>query len=220
MVKYLAIIPARKNSKRLKNKNIIKIKNRILFDYTLIAAKKSSMVSAIAVTTDIKFLLKKDNKRITYIKRPFELSLDHCSTESAILHCLAYLKKKKIADPENIILLQPTSPCRNRRDIDESINFFENGKFDSLFSAYEDKLSIWKNNNNKYFPTTYKLKKRKREQDTKPQIIENGAIYIFNYQKFLKHKVRLFGKIGCFFMNKKNSLEIDDKFDLNLVKKI
>ena len=62
MVKYLAIIPARKNSKRLKNKNIIKIKNRILFDYTLIAAKKSSMVSAIAVTTDIKFLLKKTTR--------------------------------------------------------------------------------------------------------------------------------------------------------------
>jgi len=220
MIKYLAIIPARKKSKRLKNKNIIKIRNKILFDYTLTAAKKSLKVSAIAITTDIKLLLKKDNKRTTYIKRPLELSLDHCSTESAILHCLAYLKKKKIPDPENIILLQPTSPYRNSKDIDESINFFENGKFDSLFSAYNDKLSIWKKNNNKYSPITYNLKKRKREQDSKPLIVENGAIYIFNYRKFLKHKVRLFEKIGCFFMNKKNSLEIDDKFDLYLAKKI
>ena len=54
MIKYLAIIPARKNSKRLKNKNILKIKNKILFDYTFDAAKKTKKLTKIVTTTDKK----------------------------------------------------------------------------------------------------------------------------------------------------------------------
>ena len=81
-------------------------------------------------------------------------------------------------------------------------------------------MSIWKFKNKNYNPITYNLKKRKREQDSKSLIIENGAIYIFNIKKFLLHKVRLFGKIGCFLMNKKSSIEIDDNFDLHLAKNI
>ncbi len=220
MIKYLAIIPARKNSKRLKNKNIIKIKNKILFDYTFDAAKKTKKLTKIVTTTDIKKLIKKDTKRLIYIKRPKKLARDKCSTESAIFHAVKYLKKIKKISPKNIIILQPTSPFRNNIDIDKSIRFFEKGKFDSLFSAYRDKLSIWKFKSKKYFPITYNLKKRIREQDSKGIIVENGAIYIFNLKKFLSHKVRLFGKIGCFFMNKENSIEIDDFFDLKLAKKI
>ena len=64
------------------------------------------------------------------------------------------------------------------------------------------------------------MKKRIRGQKIKKLVIENGAIFIFNYKKFIKKRVRLFGKIGCFLMNKRNSLEIDNKYDLFLANKI
>jgi CMP-N-acetylneuraminic acid synthetase len=51
-------------------------------------------------------------------------------------------------------------------------------------------------------------------------IVENGAIFIFKYQKFLKSRVRLFGKIGYSIMSKKNSIEIDDNFDLRIARKL
>ena len=44
MIKYLAIIPARKNSKRIKRKNLVKIKNKKMFYYTLDAAKKTKEI--------------------------------------------------------------------------------------------------------------------------------------------------------------------------------
>ena len=44
--------------------------------------------------------------------------------------------------------------------------------------------------------------------------------YDHKYQKFLKSRVRLFGKIGCYLMSKKNSVEIDDKFDLKIARKL
>ena len=54
----------------------------------------------------------------------------------------------------------------------------------------------------------------------KKVIIENGAIFIFNYKKFINYKVRMFGKIGCFLMKEKNSIEIDTPYDLMLAKSI
>ena len=58
MFEFVAIIPARKSSKRIKNKNIQKIKNKLLFNYTLDEAKKVSKISKIIITTDIKSLLR------------------------------------------------------------------------------------------------------------------------------------------------------------------
>jgi len=220
MVKYLAIIPARKNSKRIKNKNLKKIKRRTLFHHTLDAAKRVRNISKIVVTTDIKKLLKKDTKKIIYIKRPKKLSKDSSTTESAISHSLKHLKETKKIIPKNIILLQPTSPYRNSLDIIRSIKKYEKEKYDSLFSAYKDKMLLWEFNKKRFNPINYQINKRKREQETRDLIIENGAIFIFKYEKFLKKKVRLFGRIGCFFMSKKNSIEIDDNFDLRLANRI
>ena len=55
-------------------------------------------------------------------------------------------------------------------------------------------------------------------QDMEEKYLENGSFYIFNSKKFLKKKCRLFGKIGVFIMNKVQSLEIDDREDLHLIR--
>ena len=120
---------------------------------------------------------------------------------------------------DNIILLQPTSPFRNSSDIDDAIRLFVKNKSDSLFSGFEDKLFIWNKNKN-LKPLNFDYKKRKLGDKMKKVIVENGAIFIFNYKKFIKYKVRMFGKIGCFLMKEKNSIEIDTPYDLMLAKSI
>ncbi len=219
MEKYVAIIPARKGSKTIKNKNLVNIKKKRIIDYTIQAAKKTRKISKIVITTDIESLIKKNTSREIFIRRPKKLAGDFASTESAIFHSLNFLKKKKIF-PENLILLQPTSPFRNHSDILKSIKIFEINKLDSLFSGFEEKFLMWKYKKKKYFPLNYNLKNRKRKQDSKSIIIENGAIFIFNCKKFHKVRSRLFGKIGCYIMSKRNSLEIDELYDLNVARKI
>ena len=53
-------------------------------------------------------------------------------------------------------------------------------------------------------------------QEIEKKYLENGSFYIFNAEKFLKEKCRLFGKIGCFTMGKVESFEIDNHEDLKL----
>ena len=51
-MKNLGIILARKNSQRLKNKNILKIKKLKLIEFTIIAAIKSKKFKKIIVSSD------------------------------------------------------------------------------------------------------------------------------------------------------------------------
>ena len=66
-IRVLAIIPARKGSKGLKNKNIRKLKGKSLVEHAIIQAKISKFITDISVSTDSKKIkqnpiLKKKNK--------------------------------------------------------------------------------------------------------------------------------------------------------------
>ena len=220
-IDYLAIIPARAGSKRIKNKNLLKINKKPLFNYTLRSALKTRKIKKIIITTNINKLLKKNSKKIFYIKRPEYLCKDDSSTESAILHALKIFNTHNEIKIQNIILLQPTSPFRNHQDITKAIKKFETGKYKSLLSVYESKFFLWTIRKKRSFlPLNYNLKKRMRGQSIKNFFIENGAIFIFKYKNFLKHKNRLFKPIGFSKMSKKNSLEIDSREDFLLAKSL
>ncbi len=222
MKKFIAFIPARRGSKRIRKKNFIRIKGLPLYKHTLNAAKKSKLISNIIISTDAKQILREKNeKNIKVIERPKYLCKDDSSTESALLH--AFNSKKKLINSKDkifIVLLQPTSPLRNAKDIDNSIKYFKKKKFDTMFSGYEKKILIWKKIGPKVSPLNYSMKIRKRGQNTKKIIIENGAIFIFPLNKFLKLKNRLFKKIGFFPMCQKNSFELDTNEDLKTLKSI
>lgn len=214
---YICIIPARAGSKRLKNKNMIKVNKKKLFDYTLDAALKCKKISNIVITTNIKNLTDKENKKIIILKRPSILCKDKCTTESAMIHAI---KSLSIFKSNNIviILLQPTSPLRDYKDITNAIRIFEKKRYDSLLSVYLEKLYVWARDGKNLVSQTYNFKKRGRTQEKKPSLMENGAIYLSKLDGFLKYNNRLFGKIGYSVMTKRNSLEIDYAEDIKLFK--
>ena len=117
-----------------------------------------------------------------------------------------------------IVGLQPTSPIRSSKSLDLAIEKFKKKSLDSLFSAQRiSNHFIWKSTL-RGLKANYNYSKRPMRQDIEEKYLENGSFYIFNSKKFLKKKCRLFGKIGVFIMNKVQSLEIDDREDLHLIR--
>ena len=121
----IAIIPARKNSKRLKFKNIKSFMGKPLIYYSIIAAKKSNFISEVIVSTDCiktKKISEKFGAKVPYLRNK-KLSNDNATTIQVIedIYKKYIIKKKKI---KKIIVLQPTSPLRDFKDINKSINFF------------------------------------------------------------------------------------------------
>jgi len=118
-----------------------------------------------------------------------------------------------------VVFLQVTSPLRKKNDISNAIKIFEKKKLDSLFSScLADSTYIWKYLRGNLKNIEQHQFVRKSRQSYKSKYQENGSIYIFKKNKFLKKKNRFFGKIGTYVMNKKYSFEIDTKDDFNFLK--
>ncbi len=218
--KFVAIILARGGSKGIKNKNMIKIKNKPLIFWTIKDCLKSKKIKSVWVSSDSSKILNFSKKCGAHIiLRPKKYSKDRSSSESAWLHAIKFLEIKKIIF-SNIVALQPTSPLRDKNDIDNACKLFIKNKLDSLFTALKiNDHFIWRKRKTKFL-SNYNYKKRPRRQNIEDSFLENGSFYIFNKKKFLKFKNRLFGKIGIYLMKRLNSFQIDEYEDIELVNKL
>ncbi len=216
--KYICLILARKGSKRIKNKNLVKINGKPLIKYTLDAITKIMPLDNIYVSTNDKSVIKIAIKHnVNFIKRPEMLCKDNSSSEDGIIHAIRIIKKEK--EFNHVIFLQATSPLRDSVDIFNCVKKYQKKKLDSIFSAFSAKRFIW-TKTKRLSSITFNYKKRERSQNLKKLIIENGAIFIFNVKKFLKFKNRIFGKFDFFEMSEHKSFDIDDLQDLKIVKKL
>ena len=123
---FIAIIPAKKNSFRVKNKNLRKFKKKSLLQYTIDQAKKSKLLDKIYVSSDSKKILeiaKKNNLSVTGIRSK------KFSGRKTSMHSVIKYETKKIKDKfDYLVILQPTSPLRSSKDIDESCKLIKKNK--------------------------------------------------------------------------------------------
>ena len=214
----IAIIPARGGSKGIPNKNIIDCMGKPLIAHSIEYAKESDLVTSIYVSTDdakIAEVAKQYGAEI--IDRPDSISGDTATTESAIEHVLNNIPK-----PDIVILLQATSPLRPKESLNKSIEKMISEKYDSLLSLSPTHRFSWKINGDEAIPK-YDFKNRPRRQDileSEQAYIENGSIYIFTYENFIKHNNRLGGKIGYVVFEEEFSFEIDTPTDLIVIDSI
>ena len=107
-MRILAIIPARKGSKGIKNKNFLKIGKHTLLEHTCIFSKKLKFIDKTILTSDYKSAKKIANKyNIYFSQRPKKLAKDN----SLMIDLLKY-EIKNNNNFTHILILQPTSPFR------------------------------------------------------------------------------------------------------------
>ena len=153
--------------------------------------------------------------------RPSNISDDFASTESVIEHCCNWLSENEGYTPDNIFLLQPTSPIRKEGSIDMSFELFLEEKADSLLSVNRFHHFLWEDKKNPN--ALYNYKKRPRRQDIDEvdiKFIENGSIYITKYNAFMRDLNRLSGSISLFEMHDEEAYEIDTPLDFIIVESI
>ena len=211
---FLAIIPARGGSKRLPRKNILDLCGKPLISWSIEAALKSKYISKVVVSSDDEEILNiSSNFGADIIKRPYELANDTATTFDAIKHTINNLEKY-----DYIVLLQPTSPLRNEKHIDEAIELLEEKQVDAIVSVCEmDHSPLWSNTlpkdgNMKNFLRDEVL--NKRSQDLEKYYRVNGAVYICKTDKLLENKsFFLKDNIFAYIMDRKSSIDIDEEID-------
>lgn len=213
----LAIIPARSGSKGLINKNIRKLNGKPLIAYTIEAAINSRIFSDIIVSTDSQEyadIAVKYGAKVPFL-RPKELGADNTGSNDVVEDVL--LKMKKMGkEYENFMLLQPTSPLRDDKDILDAFNTFISKDAKSVISMCECEHSplLFKQlGEDKCLDGFLSNIEKLRRQDLECYYRLNGAIYISKVDYFLKYKDFYKEKCYAYIMSKEKSVDIDDILD-------
>lgn len=138
LLKYVVVvIPARKNSKRLKNKNIFLLKDKPMIGWSIEAAKKSKYVQDIYVTSDSRKILEiSKDYGAKGIKRPSYLADDYVFKMDAIVHATNIISKFRT--PSVVISLQANSPEIKSSDIDKAVKKLIDSNLNEVISINND----------------------------------------------------------------------------------
>ena len=221
-MKFLAAIPARLNSKSLRKKNTFLLNNKPLIQYTFEELNKSSIKRKYLLSDDkkIKKLAKKYSILVDYL-RPKSLSKSTTSLAETLFHFHKWTESKKIFY-DYLVVLQPTSPLRNYKDINSAVKIVKKKKYKSLFSIsnslehpYEtikfDKKK-WK-----YVLSKSKLYYRRQDFDFESYFV-NGAIYIIHRELVIQKRIYDKKNHGFCVMPKQRSIDINDLSDIKIAR--
>lgn len=136
------IIPARGNSKRLKNKNIFKVNSKPMIYWSIKAAQECSFKNYVYVSSENEKILKiVKNYKAKIIKRPKYLSKDNVFKMSVIKHAVENIEKQIGKKLTLIISLQANSPDIKSEDLDRSIEQLIKYNRQEVISIDENKNS-------------------------------------------------------------------------------
>lgn len=212
--KIIAVIPARQGSKRLPNKNILELKGKPLITWSIEAGLGSKYIDKVIVSTDSKEIAKislKAGAEVPFI-RPDELATDTATSYDVVKHAVDHYNNGF----DLVLLLQPTSPLRNSKDIDDALELFIQKKADAIISVCEVEHSPSLCNT---LPQDHSLKGFLRSQDLSKHYRINGGIYIVSIDKFLKEKTFFISeRIYAYVMPQTRSVDIDTELDFKTAK--
>lgn len=224
---FWAFIPARSGSKKIKNKNLLKLKNIPLLAYPIKTGLKNKMIDKVYFSSDSKKYLKIAEKYgcKNLLLRKQKFSKDNSSDLEVFKDFVNIMMIRKEDLPEFIVHLRPTSPIRKDRTITDGIKKFllNKKKYSSLRSVSlmsNPSYKTFRIRNKKlcainkidYSLDKYNLPKEMFEKTYFP----NGYIDIFKTKNIFKNYMHG-KKVYPFVVNEFNS-DIDDLQDYKKVK--
>lgn len=219
-MEILALIPARGGSKGLPGKNLRVLAGRPLIAYTIAAAQASRYGLRAVVSTDDPAIARAAAElgaEVPFL-RPPDLARDETPTLPVVQHALRHLAAAEGYRPDLVVLLQPTSPLREARHIDEAIDLL-------LAEGAESAISLCPVEHSPFWMKTVDERGRVRpflpgapvhlrRQDLPPVYRPNGAIYITRPEIVLDQNRLLGDDTVAYLMAPEDSVDIDTELDL------
>lgn len=133
MIRILAIIPARTNSRGLPGKNTLDLLGKPTIAYTIAAARESVSIDHVAVSSDSSDI--EDiaaGYGVDFIERPAELATDTARIDDVLRHSLAEMEKRYDFHVDIIVLLYANIPVRNGKNLNRAIWHLQDTGADSV----------------------------------------------------------------------------------------
>ena len=220
--RILALIPARGGSKGIPHKNIAPLAGKPLIQYSIDAARGSSYIDSVLVSTDdeeIARVARACGAEVPFL-RPAELASDTAKTIDAVLHAVETLRDMGEAF-DSLVLLQPTSPLRTTAEIDGAIERFYTCGRKAVVSVSEVSdhpmlmRTIEQTDDGERLKPLLQVSSTVRRQDMPPFYRVNGSIYV-NAVEELSRTTSFNDNPVPYVMAKEHAIDIDEPADLKL----
>lgn len=218
----LGVIAARGGSKRLSEKNIKNIAGKPLIEWTIEAGLEARSIDKLIVSTDdisIARLSECSGASVPFL-RPEYLATDQSSSYEVLEHAVKFMRDLD-EEFKYVMLLQPTSPLRNSRHIEEAAMLLQRKNADGIISVtsinhpiewsgvIDDSLYMEKFINKMMINT--------QSQMFVERYCLNGAIYLTDIERMKKEKSHIYGKgMFAYIMDRKDSIDIDTQLDFDI----
>jgi CMP-N,N'-diacetyllegionaminic acid synthase len=217
-VNTLFLITARGGSKGIPGKNIKKLGGKLLLHYSIDLAREFADDENICLSTDdakIRKTAEEYGLKVPF-NRPSSLATDTASSYDVIVHALEwYEKKNKFYD--RVVLLQPTSPFRLKKDVETALSEYSD-KIDMVVSVNRIKsnpfATFYKEADSGLIEKVFKKSSAGDRRQDAGNIYElNGAFYVLNAKSLKKGPISKFTKVKKVETSILNSADIDEPID-------
>lgn len=216
-MKKVAIITARSGSKGLVDKNMLMVHGKPLLAYSIETALNSGVFDEIILTTDSdEYIEMLSAYPIVMHRRPEHLATDTASTYSAIEEVI--LSRNLVERFDYFVQFQPTTPIRLEEHVVDLCRQFEAKSDDFDFAASVAESSkplvlihaLDSNGGMSEWDIDYSTYRR---QNYPAVYAPNGVYYIAKIKEYLEQKHFYGARSMAYIMDKKYSLDIDDRDD-------
>lgn len=182
----LAIVPARGGSKGVPRKNVSELTpGRTLLHYVAEAARQTTRVDKVVVSTEDEEIARVGRQAGLDVPfmRPPELAADDTPMLPVLQHAISQVMSHGWT-PEYVVLLQPTSPLRRSKHIDDALSLLVGERADSVVTVVEvpKHLSpdyVMKIEGGALRPFLAEGARVSRRQDVRPAYYRDGTVYAF-----------------------------------------
>jgi CMP-N,N'-diacetyllegionaminic acid synthase len=214
----LAIIPARKGSKRVERKNTRLLAGIPLIEYVLRAATQSKLITTLVVSSDDDEVASITSRypSAEFIPRPAHLSTD---TSPAIDYVRHALEHKAQSSWNLIVIIQPTTPFVRPEDIDGTIALAIENDVPSAVSVMKigQLHHPWKlktMRGSMLEPFMMEEKNIRQAQELPELYTRNGGVYVTTMETISKGLIIDDPCLG-FVMPSDRSVDINDPIDFD-----
>ena len=218
--RILAIIPARGGRKGIPHKNIINLCGKPLIAYSIEAAKQSTYIDTVIVSTDdvdIQQISEEYGASVPFL-RDAQIASDEATTISVVVDVMERLKEKEQTF-DAVVLLQPTSPLRTTEEIDVAVDVFFQNEMKGVVSVNMADVSpfLLRTIKGSQLQRIISESSTIRRQDMPTYYEVNGAIYI-NAISDITESLSFNDNPIPYIMNREHSVDIDTWDDLEKAK--
>jgi CMP-N,N'-diacetyllegionaminic acid synthase len=221
MSRTTALILARGGSKGLPGKNIKLLLGKPLIQYSIEAALWCPLIDEVYVSTDDPQIasISQSVGALLPPLRPTELATDTASSMDVVRYFLNWYQQTFFEKPENLVLLQPTSPLRNAKHLEEAMALYLANTKSTVVSVNPAKPLAWQGTVDKLthgFNTHQLTNLSSNRQTETANYILNGAIYVAPTHKFEKDTLLSERPVQAYVMPPEASVDIDTLMDFKL----